>query len=55
MVVGFLREQVVNHAHGHSRESLIGQAKLRAAEHKGRAGGLSGRRSYFFFGVDVVC
>ena len=54
LVVGLLRVKVVDHAHGHPRQSLVRQPQLGAPQHKLRPVGLPGCLSHFFAGVLVV-
>lgn len=53
-VITLLCQHIVNHAHGHIRQSFIRQIQLGASEHKYRAIWLPGRRSQFFAGTLVV-
>mgnify|MGYP004528520487 CR=1 FL=1 len=54
LVIGLLRAHIVDHAHGHPRQSLVRQPQLSAAQHELRPVGLSGCLSHFFAGVLVV-
>ena len=53
LVVGLLRQKIIDHSHAHATQCVVAKPQLRTAQHENRTVGLPHGGPYFFLGVEV--